>query len=362
MAWAGAKQGNTQALLILGEAGVGKSRLAEELFTQVIRHGARAAYTHAQASAHPIAYAPLIDWLRSPALTPAVRLLDKVWQKELVKLLPELRIEQPTLYNHLSSAESRSANGLQDALLRVLSMTEKPLLLVLDDLQWVDTETLDWLSHLLLNRTHLPLLVVVVARSEEILTNHQLLEWRLRLRQAQRLTEITLKPFNPENTADLAAVLGGVPLSAAQANALYQATEGHPLLIVETLRIAALADAGAGDEAPLFQPLRSPTIEATLELRLARRSAAAQKVAGLAAMIGRHFELTLLAALWTDQAELIDALEELFQAGIIREQADDQFEFADPALCQLAQRRLTSLRQQLYRRLISEHTYGNSGK
>ena len=355
VAWASAKQGNPQALLLLGEAGIGKSRLAEELFTQVLRHGGRAAYSHTQAGAQPIAYAPLIDWLRSPALAPAVRGLDKVWQKELVTLLPELLIEQPTLQNHLSTAESLSAHRLQDALLRVLAATEKPLLLVLDDLQWVDSQTLDWLSQLLLHRTHLPLLVVVVARSEAIITNQQLLEWRLRLRQAQRLTEITLKPFTPENTADLAAVLGGVPLSAAQADALYQATEGHPLLIVETLRTAMRATPSAAEEHTLFQPLRSPTIEATLALQLAQRSGVAQKVAGLAAMVGRRFALPLLTKLWPNQVELIDALEELLQAGLISEQADGSFAFTHQALHQLTQARLTPLRQQLYRQLILEH-------
>ncbi len=353
LAWASAKQGTPQALLLLGEAGIGKSRLAQELFTQVLRQGSSAAYSHAQAGTHPTPYAPLIDWLRAPALAPIVRTLDKVWQKELVALLPELLIEQPTLHNHLSTAESWSAHRLQDALLRVLAATEKPLLLVLDDLQWVDKPTLDWLSQLLLHKTQRPLLVVLVARSEEIITNQHLLEWRLRLRQAQRLTELTLKPFTPENTADLAAALGGLPLSPGQAQALYQATEGHPLLIVEALRTAARTNQTA-DEAALFQPLRSPTIEATLALQLTQRSALAQKVAGLAAMVGRRFALSLLTKLWPTPSELIDALEELLQAGLICEEGDDYFAFTHQALHQLIQQRLIPIRQQLYQKLISE--------
>ena len=126
--------------------------------------------------------------------------------------------------------------------------------------------------------------------------------------------------------------------------------------ITQRAAIAAMhADPGATEENTLFQPLRSPTIEATLALQLAQRSALAQKVAGLAAMVGRRFALPLLTKLWPNQVELIDALEELLQAGLISEQADGCFAFTHQALHQLTQARLTPLRQQLYRQLILEH-------
>ena len=134
------------------------------------------------------------------------------------------------------------------------------------------------------------------------------------------------------------------------------------MLIVETLRTAMRATPSAAEEHTLFQPLRSPTIEATLALQLAQRSGVAQKVAGLAAMVGRRFALPLLTKLWPNQVELIDALEELLQAGLISEQADGSFAFTHQALHQLTQERLTPLRQQLYRQLILEHKQDHAVK
>lgn len=360
-AWANAKQGNPQALLILGEAGIGKSRLAEELARQVARQGAHTAYAHAPAGVQPAAYAVVTAWLRSPPLALFVRMLDQVWQKELTALLPELLIEQPDLRHLFTKDEYRSDHRLQEALLHAFRITDKPLLLVIDDWQWIDPITLDWLS-LLLYQARLPLLLLCVARSEEIFTRYDLTSWRLRLRQTQRLSEIILRPFNREETAALGGLVGGLPLLPATASALYCATEGHPLLIVESLRMATLADGALLQEDTPFRPLQSPTVAATFELRLAQRSATAQKVAGLAAMIGRVFTMAQLGELWANQSELIDALEELFQAGIIREGVEDLFEFTHAALRQMAYSRLTPLRRQLYRDLLAAQAAANPGK
>ena len=75
-------------MLISGEAGIGKTRLAEELLAWVERQGAATAVARCYASGGSLAYAPVAEWLRSPGLQANVRQLDGIWRSETARLLP----------------------------------------------------------------------------------------------------------------------------------------------------------------------------------------------------------------------------------------------------------------------------------
>ena len=96
-AWRRATQGERHLVLVTGEAGVGKSRLAEELFHWVKQEGSAAAYTRSYAAEGRLSLAPITDWLRSEALSPALNALDDLWLTEVARLLPELLTERRTL-------------------------------------------------------------------------------------------------------------------------------------------------------------------------------------------------------------------------------------------------------------------------
>ena len=96
-AWTRTVQSGTQMVFVAGEAGIGKTRLAEELLLHVQRQGHIAVRARAYALEGRLAYAPLADWLRSPPLQASLARLDHVWLRELARLLPELLIQHPDL-------------------------------------------------------------------------------------------------------------------------------------------------------------------------------------------------------------------------------------------------------------------------
>ena len=159
-AWTRTAQSGTQMVFVAGEAGIGKTRLAEELLLHVQRQGHVAVRARAYALEGRLAYAPLADWLRSTPLQASLSRLDHVWLRELSRLLPELLIQHPDLPPPEPLAERWQQKRLFEALRHAFTADSRPLLLLLDDLQWCDAETLAWLQYLVETAPQAPLLVV----------------------------------------------------------------------------------------------------------------------------------------------------------------------------------------------------------
>ncbi len=144
-AWQSASAGRPHLLVLSGEVGIGKTHLAEELLTEVGRQGIATAIARCYAVEGELAYTPVLAWLRAEALRPALAALDAVWLTEVARLLPDLLLERPGLPPPSPMQGDWEAGGRQrlfEALARALLGTRGPLLLLLDDLQWCDRETL----------------------------------------------------------------------------------------------------------------------------------------------------------------------------------------------------------------------------
>ena len=146
-----ARSGQTQVVLLEGEAGIGKTRLASEFVGWAAAQGADVLRGQAFESSGRLSYQPLIE-----ALRPRVDqenalddLLHDVWLAELARLLPELRERYPDLSSLVADA-SVARNHLFEAVARLLDTlaTRTTLVLFLDDLHWADTATLDLLHYL----------------------------------------------------------------------------------------------------------------------------------------------------------------------------------------------------------------------
>ncbi|MCW5858913.1 MAG: AAA family ATPase [Caldilineales bacterium] len=153
--------------LITGEAGIGKTRLAEALAAWVGRQGIPALTAACYAAGGELAYAPVVAWLRGQ---PRPALADP-WLRELSRLLPEILVERPNLPAPAPLTEKWQRLRLFEALAHAILTGRSALLLALDDLQWCDRDTLDWLHYLLTARLDLPrppqLLVAATLRSGE---------------------------------------------------------------------------------------------------------------------------------------------------------------------------------------------------
>ena len=298
-----ARDGRGELLLLAGEAGVGKTRLAEESLTQsgivVLPAGA------SQDATPP--YAPIAGVLRaSLRAVPAGFDACEPLAGHLALLLPELgpppeQSDQATLREAIRSAFAAIAR-------------QRPTAVFLDDLQWADGATLDLLPAVAGWIEHEPLVVVAAYRSDEIPRGHPLRRVRTDLRRAGRLHEIAIEPLSREETALLAtAVLGQEP-GPRLAAALYDRTQGVPFFVEELAAALAgsgrLRTGGSGVELAAGEDVSIPdTLRDAVLLRVEGLSAQARRAVEVAAVAGLQFDLDLVAELTDGDEGLIEPVE-----------------------------------------------------
>lgn len=346
--WREASAGRPHFVLVTGEAGIGKTRLAEELLQWADRQGIATASAPCYAAEGGLAYAPVVAWLRARPLPP----LEPVWCSEIARLLPELLVEQPNLSPPGPLTEAWQRQRFFEALARAILGGSQPLLLLMDALQWCDRGTLEWLRYLLRFDPQARLLVVGTCRLEAMGDDHPLASLLRALRHDEQLTEIELGPLDEAETASLAANVAGRELDPDLAACLYRETEGNPLFVVEIGR----SGLPVGDQEPepgewetvcWPEPL-PPRVKAAFMARLTQLSPPARQLAGVAATIGREFTFAVLArASELDENTLVRALDEMWQRRIVREQGVDAYDFSHDKLRQAAYARLSTARQRL---------------
>ncbi|MBX3000204.1 MAG: AAA family ATPase [Caldilineaceae bacterium] len=371
-AWQETRQDRAQLVVISGEAGIGKTRLAEELIDLAAHQGYTMASSRAYAAEGALSYAPVSEWLRRQPIRQIVAQMEPIWQVEIARLLPELLQEHPALPPPGPLREGWQKQRFFEGLARVFLAAPQPTLLHMDDLQWCDEETLTFLHYLLRSARQAQLLVVGTARSEDVDETHPLSRLLAMLRQDDLLREIELGPLSAEETARLATQTIGEAISDRVQDHLYRTSEGHPLFLIEMIR---MRDAERGREtAPLFpadecrpqtaqmdfSPSHRPSslppkIQTIIGARLAQISSAARELAQLAAVVGREFSFTILqAASRVDEEALVLALDELWQRRIIREQGDDVYDFSHDRIREVTYAEISNARRRfLHRRAAS---------
>ncbi len=331
--WRSAEAGRAQLLVVAGEPGVGKTRLVDELRAWCARRGALTAEARSYAAEGALAYGPVVSWLRSEVLAPRVRRLDAFRRTELARLLPELLT--PELAPPQPLPESDQRQRLFDAIASAVLGSTRPMLLVADDIQWCDNQTLQLLHYLLRAEPRAPLLVAATLRQEQTHQDDAVQDLLAGAQALDRLSLIELGPLSSRETAELA----GVPL--AQAERLFDETEGNPLFVVEAVR------AGWPAEAAL-----TPKVQAVIEARLSWLSKPARDLVGLASAIGREFSAEVLAdASDADEDTFVSGLDELWRRGIVRERGTDAYDFTHDKIREVAYGGLGPVRRRHHRRI-----------
>jgi DNA-binding SARP family transcriptional activator/predicted ATPase len=325
--WDRMARGEARVLLLRGEAGIGKSRFAGSLADWARQHGSMSASTRAYAAEGRLAFAPVADWLRSPALAPVVSRLDAGTLRELARLVPELLAVHPGLERPSPRIEDWQRQPFFQALAHAVLLAGQPLVLVLDDLQWCDADTLEWLHFLLRSDRRHRLLVVGTARPDELDENHPLTGLLAALRDADQVTEVDLGRFDLAQTTELAEHVAGQELAPDLAGRIHVETEGNPLFVVEMVR-SSVVDDGLAIDAPAPDRRLPPRIQAVIAGRLRRLSTPARELAALAATVGRAFVLDVVReASGVDEEVLVRGVDELVRRQIVRQQGNGTYDF-----------------------------------
>ena len=325
-AWQRASGGESHLFLITGEAGIGKTRLAEELLTWADQQGIATARTRSYSADGRLTLAPMTDWLRSDAIRRSLGGLDDVWLTEVARLLPELLTERPRLPRPEVMTEFGHNQRFLEALSRAVLAAPQPLLLLIDDVQWCDQGTLQLLHFLLRFEPAKRLLIIGTARREELVPSHPVTQWLFRLRGEGSVTELTLESLGAAETAQLASHVVKRELDERTASRLYQETAGNPLFVVE------MASAGLGrgarerwsggrdlSTARFAAADLPPRMHAVIAGRLAQLTPGALQLAGLAAAVGQAFTVEILReASGADPTSLTEELDELWHRRILR--------------------------------------------
>jgi len=361
--WHAASTGEPRFVLVTGEAGVGKSRLAEEFLLWASQQGAVTAKTRSYAAEGQLSLAPVTDWLRSDGLRAPLRQLDPVWLTEVARLLPELLAEQPDVPRYESVTEYGQRQRFFEALARAILVTSQPILLLIDDLQWCDQETLEWLHFLLRFDPTARLLVIGCSREEELPQTHPLRTLLLHLRNSMRVTELTLQPLDAAETAKLASKVANHELDVYEGLHMYHETGGYPLFVVEMVRAGLGRVSASPPEAdrphrqlPLEDTRRlPPRVHAVLAGRLQQLSASAHEFVERAATIGREFTLDLLITVGNADADsAVRALDELWHKRIVREHGANSYDFTHDKLREVAYGEISAPQRRMLHRRVAQ--------
>jgi DNA-binding CsgD family transcriptional regulator/tetratricopeptide (TPR) repeat protein len=329
-------------LLLSGEAGVGKTRLAAEALA-----GGDARLLRGAAAPSGSPYGPIVGALRE-YLRAVPGGLDRCGplRNHLAVLLPELGE---------GSASGDRATLVEAIRCGLVTLTAKrPAALLLDDLQWSDDATVELLAALARSLEQLPLLIVAAYRSDELPRAHPLRRLRHDLRRDRALTELTLEAFDEAQTAALIEQLAGARPSPRLTRTLHDRTCGIPFFIEEltaALQEAGRLSAGAGglelaldDDVPLPATVRDAVL-----VRMAPLGERGRAAAEAAAVAGARMDLAIVAGLAGE-----DGVAELLAIGLLVETAPGGAAFRHPLVRDAVYEDVPWLRRRTLHRAIAD--------
>lgn len=332
-AWARAKEGQRQFVLVSGEPGIGKTRLASEVGRAVHAEGGVVLLGTCDEDVN-LPYQPFVQAVRHYVAHAREEVLAahvREHKGELARLAPELAKRVTGLPAPQVAEAETERYLLFEAVAGLLSAASQqaPIILILDDLHWAGAPELLLLRHILRSTMPLRLLIVGTYRDTDLTRAHPLTAALADFRREGGVERIALHGLDEEAVVGLVAAAAGHDLTEpgiALARALQHETEGSPFFIGEILR--HLRESGAifqqdeiwtyrGDIAGLGIP---EGIREVIGRRLNRLSQDANKLLTLAAVIGRQFDVELLTRI-ADMPEplVIDALEQCAAAALIAE-------------------------------------------
>lgn len=347
-------EGHGQLVVVIGEAGVGKSRLLAEVAAEAVARGGRVLVGRCYEAEQILPFAPWVDAFRTGHVdrdTEAIEGLNPPWRTELARLLPELGVpghgppQDPVDYRQLFESVAQLVRHL---------VLPRPVMLILEDLHWGDEMSLRLLSFVGRRLRAWPLLVVGTAREEDLAGSPLLRRTLEDLARDQRLVELRLAPLSKEETLTLVRTLAPAASNEAVmtglAEQVWLISEGNPFAVVESVR-ALPKDPAADPSAKLAVPRR---VREAVVRHLEALSERSRDLTTVAAVIGREFDFRLLQrSAGLEEHEAAESLEELVRRRVLHN-VGERFDFTHDRIREVAYGRLLRERQRvLHARIAS---------
>ncbi|MBS1252545.1 MAG: Transcriptional regulatory protein MoaR1 [Anaerolineales bacterium] len=360
-----ARQGRGQLVLVHGEAGVGKTRLVQEVIESADDVHLLAGHAYEADGTPP--YQPLIEAMRSAhlafeSLEPPVA---PVWLREVSRLVPEFGV-QPALVPagagmpvEAEEARSRLFEGIARLICRLAE--ERSVILGLDDLHWADEATLEVVGYLTRAVSYQPVLIVSTYRTEE--AGPTLRRLVRDLRRDGLVTQIAVNRLTIDEVTAMIRKMAGMKEGAERfSQRIYEQTAGNPFFVIEVIKSlfeqGLLREEPGGwattweDFASDYQTLPLPlSIREAVEARLERLDGNTQMILETAAVIRHPFAFsTVQTASGLSEIEALDAFDALLRAGLIQEIAVDiegsTYDFSHPLVREVTYQDLSGARRQ----------------
>ena len=354
-----------QWMVLLGEAGIGKTRLIEEVSGEAQQQGWGVIWSRVYAQESSIPYRQWIEILRST-------MMQGLWQVQEIQQQPgvfaPLRVLLPELYDSLPYLSSlppqQEQQRLWEAVLALFTLMShrEPLLVVLDDLQWADTSSCELLGYLARRLSGLPVLFIGACRESELAPNHVL---HGLIAHMQREHTISTLPIQPLTNEQITRLVGHLPEDAV--SYIQQQAAGNPFFAEElalSLSTEPFVPLNEGQNVTRRKHSTLPeNIRLALDHRISKLSRSCQQLLANAAVLGGSFEFTLIRAMETygtnqrDEDTILDLLDEALQAGVLAEEGRGtriSYHFWHPLLVSHLYERLSAMKRALLHRRVAE--------
>ncbi|MBN1659359.1 MAG: protein kinase [Anaerolineae bacterium] len=364
-------QGDGPVVFIQGEAGVGKTRLVQELATvSTAPQGSPGVrlWLGKSYEAERLPYQSFVEILRlclrrtGPSWPAPYRL------QPLLTLLPELGSDPAlsTLPVPIALDAEAEKYRLFDAVAFVLveMAGNRPTVLCLDDVQWADAASLELLAFLSRTLGSAPILLCALYRSEEVPQDHAVLQLQRQLNHQGRAVTLDLEPLDRVSVSWMVGAMFG-ELAAAErlGGMIYREAKGNPFFVKEIVQ--SLVEDGliyrAGGQWQRRTTDRWDVPAGILDLldhRLSRLGESARRAVTVASAIGREFDFdTLRLAGRFDEDTLLDALDELVRARVLHEDTShriERYDFSHDQMRKMAYARLSPSRQRQLHRHVAQ--------
>jgi DNA-binding SARP family transcriptional activator len=361
-AWLAASLRSYKFVAVAGEAGLGKTRLAQQALEYTRQQGALTLAANCYEVESDAPYQPLIEALQSLMRqdAPALQELAPQWRAELERLFAHLYPGGPAQAPPVQGQRRQLFEAVSQLL--QASAAAQPIVVFVDDAQWADSSSLALLNHLARRMDGLPVAWLLNYRPEEVSARHPLRALLDALRRDGRLAEKDLTPLSTDTIVALITRLASsVAPDPALSERLAHESAGNPFYLVSILQnlfeegVLSKAASGSwtlsrdivGKASELMLP---PTLQKTLERRLDRLQPGDRRTLQAAAVLGRPFDLDLLQRIsGVSEDDLLDTLDRLIESRLLAEWPATgclTFDFSHSKLCKATYLCLKSARRQ----------------